>query len=104
MASSKLVQVEVCWASPERQVLKSLTVPPSSTIRDVLQVSGLLEEVPQIDLAKLDVGVFSERRNLTDRVRDGDRIEVYRPLIADPKEVRRRRAGQHQAGKRKKRG
>lgn len=102
MASNRQVRVEVAWASPERQVLKSLTIPASSTVRDALEASGLLDEVPEIDLAIADVGVFSERRCLTDLVRDGERIEVYRPLIADPKEVRRQRAGQHRPGKRKK--
>jgi len=89
---NKTVSVQVVYATPEKQVLKQITVPESATIEMTVALSGLLEEFPEIDLLKNDVGVFSERRQLGDVVRAGDRVEIYRPLVADPKEVRRRRA------------
>jgi putative ubiquitin-RnfH superfamily antitoxin RatB of RatAB toxin-antitoxin module len=100
MASKEKICVEVCWASPERQIVKSMMLPESATVRDAVVASGLLDEFPELDLEASDVGVFSERRKLTDAIRDGDRIEIYRPLIADPKEVRRQRAGQHKQRRR----
>ena len=89
---NKTISVQVVYATPEKQVLKKVAVPDSATVETVIIASGLLEEFPEIDLLKNDVGVFSERRQLGDVVRAGDRIEIYRPLIADPKEVRRHRA------------
>lgn len=80
------------YATPGKQVLKEITVPESTTIEMVIMLSGLSEEFPEIDLLKNDVGVFSERRQLSDVVYAGDRVEIYRSLVADPKEVRRRRA------------
>lgn len=86
------VAVQVVYATPEKQVLKNVTVPRHSTIEAVITLSGILIEFPEIDLLKNDVGVFSERRLLTDTVHAGDRVEIYRPLIIEPREIRRRRA------------
>lgn len=93
-SASKKISVQVVYATPEKQVLKEITLSESATIEMAIALSGLPEEFPEIDLMKNDVGVFSERRQLSDVVRAGDRVEIYRPLIADPKEVRRRRAQQ----------
>ncbi len=90
--ASKTISVQVVYATPGKQVLKEITVPESTTIEMVIMLSGLSEEFPEIDLLKNDVGVFSERRQLSDVVYAGDRVEIYRSLVADPKEVRRRRA------------
>ncbi len=90
--ASKSITVQVAYATPEKQVLKKIIVSEHATIETVITSSGLLEEFPEIDLLKNGVGVFSERRQLSDRVRAGDRVEIYRSLIADPKEIRRRRA------------
>ncbi len=90
--ASKSITVQVAYATPEKQVLKKIIVSEQATIETVITSSGLLEEFPEIDLLKNGVGVFSERRQLSDRVRAGDRVEIYRSLIADPKEIRRRRA------------
>ncbi len=90
--ASRSISVQVVYASPDKQVLKEITVPEYTTVEIAITSSGLLEEFPEIDLLKNDVGVFSERRQLNDSIREGDRIEIYRQLIADPKEVRRRRA------------
>jgi len=69
-----------------------LAVPDGSTLQEVILRSRILERCPDIDPAALSVGVFNRSRALDDRVRDGDRVEIYRPLLADPKESRRRRA------------
>lgn len=90
--ASKSISIQVVYATPEKQVLKEITVPESATIEMAITSSGLLEKFPEIDLLKNDVGVFSERRQLSDAVHAGDRVEIYRSLVADPKEVRRQRA------------
>lgn len=90
--ANKPISVQVVYATPEKQVLKKIIVSEHATIETVITSSGLLEEFPEIDLLKNGVGVFSERRQLSDVVRAGDRIEIYRPLVADPREIRRRRA------------
>lgn len=86
------IAVEVAYALPERQSLLSLSVSPESTVRDVIERSGILKTHSDIDLTKNKVGIWSRTVRLEERVRDGDRIEIYRPLIADPKDMRRRRA------------
>jgi uncharacterized protein len=86
------IAVEVAYALPERQSLLSLSVSPESTVREVIERSGILKTHNDIDLSKNKVGIWSRTVRLEERVRDGDRIEIYRPLIADPKDMRRRRA------------
>ncbi|TXF11139.1 RnfH family protein [Pelomicrobium methylotrophicum] len=84
--------VEVVYALPAIQRLKQLTVPPGTTVQQAIELSGILQDFPEIDLAKNKVGVFGKLTRLDAPLRDRDRIEIYRPLLADPKEVRRRRA------------
>ncbi len=94
-ASSAMVNsiaVEVVYIIPQEQVIINLQVPLGSTIEQVINYSGLLQRFPDIDLATGKVGVFNEIRALMDKVEAGDRIEIYRPLQADPKQARRRRA------------
>ncbi len=86
--------VEVVYALPDRQVIVALDVPADASIADVIAQSGLLEQFPEIDLGKNKVGVFGKLAKLTDTLYAGDRVEIYRPLIADPKEVRKKRAAQ----------
>ncbi|GAA4357615.1 RnfH family protein [Kangiella marina] len=86
------IDVEVCYALPEEQTLLSLQVMPEATIESIIVQSGILELYPDVDLAQTKVGVFSKLAKLTDTVHDGDRIEIYRPLLIDPKEVRKERA------------
>jgi uncharacterized protein len=75
-------------------------VPPGAKVRDAVQLSGMLERHAQIDLERQKLGIWGQSRGLDDLVRDGDRVEVYRPLTLDPKEARRRRQqGQAGAGK-----
>jgi len=89
-----MLTVEVIFATPEEQNLLVVQVPASSTIEHCIRVSGVLDLHPEIDLNHMKVGLFSQIKPLDHEVIDGDRIEIYRPLIADPKEVRRKRAAQ----------
>lgn len=89
---SELITVEVAYALPQRQSLLTVTVAPLSTVQQVIEQSGVLQQFPDIDLTAQKVGVWSRPVKLQDSVKAGDRIEIYRPLIADPKDLRRRRA------------
>lgn len=86
------IKVEVVYALPEKQYLLNVRLAQGSTVEQAIAASGILELRTDIDLAKNKVGVFSRPVKLTDTVNDGDRVEIYRPLIADPKELRRQRA------------
>ena len=88
-----LIRVEIAWAAPGRQLLRELRVPEGSTAFDVLWRSGVVQELG-LDAAALSLGIFGKpithpRRQV---LLEGDRLEIYRPLIADPKEARRKRA------------
>lgn len=84
--------VEVVYALPERQYLRQVTLPAGATVEQAIQASGLLELRHDIDLASNKVGIFSRPAKLQDLLNEGDRVEIYRPLLADPKELRRQRA------------
>lgn len=86
------LRVSVCYARPERQFLEELTLPRGALLRDALERSSLRAQAPELDLAQAKVGIFGKAKALDTPLRSGDRVEVYRPLIADPKESRRRRA------------
>jgi hypothetical protein len=86
------IHVEVIYALPETQPLLRVQLVEGATVNDAIRASGVLDAFPDIDLAKNKVGIFSKLVKLDERVRDKDRVEIYRPLIADPKEVRRKRA------------
>ncbi|ROR05743.1 RnfH family protein [Erwinia sp. JUb26] len=86
------IAVEVVYALPEKQYLYSVKVPEGSTVEEAIRASGLLDLRSDIDLNENKVGIYSRPVKLHDEVQSGDRIEIYRPLIADPKELRRQRA------------
>ncbi|EJJ6392691.1 RnfH family protein [Escherichia albertii] len=86
------IAVEVAYALPERQYLQRVKLQEGATVEEAIRGSGLLELRTDIDLAKNKVGIYSRPAKLSDIVHDGDRVEIYRPLIADPKELRRQRA------------
>ena len=86
------IRVEVVYALPERQYLRTVKLEEGSNVEQALLASGLLELRKDIDLKKNKFGIYSRPVKLADIVNDGDRIEIYRPLIADPKELRRIRA------------
>ena len=90
------LQLEVAYARPERQLIVKLSLPVGSTAREAGLQSGICSEFPDIDLAQQKLGVFGKAVPAEHVLRDRDRVEIYRPLQADPKEVRRRRA---EAGK-----
>ncbi|WP_439849904.1 RnfH family protein [Pseudomonas syringae] len=88
------IQVEVVYATPERQVLMTLDVPSGSSVREALALSGMSRAFPELDLAQCAVGIFGKVvANPAARLLEaGERIEIYRPLLADPMEIRRLRA------------
>lgn len=86
------IHVEVVYALPAAQPLLHVNLPEGASVEDAIRASGVLDAHPEIDLAKSKVGIFSKLVKLDEKVRDRDRVEIYRPLIADPKEVRRKRA------------
>lgn len=88
------ITVEVVFAKPGEQALEELRVPADATVEAVIRQSGFLERFPEIDLASNKVGIFGKATALTATLSDGDRIEIYRPLIADPKEARKKRAAE----------
>lgn len=87
-----MIQVEVIYALPHEQKLLKVDVPLETTLEEAIKISGILNKYPDIDLSINKVGIFSKLSKLDVVVRDKDRIEIFRPLIADPKEVRRKRA------------
>jgi putative ubiquitin-RnfH superfamily antitoxin RatB of RatAB toxin-antitoxin module len=93
-AGRAAITVEVVYALPDRQEVLSIKVPEGATIRQAVESSGILGKYPQIDLARNKVGIFSKLSKPDSVLRDRDRVEIYRPLIADPKEVRKQRAAE----------
>lgn len=89
-----MIQVEVAYATPEQQKIIVVRVPAGATVHDCIVRSNITEFFADIDLDQQKVGIWSKACKLDTTPRDGDRIEIYRPLTADPKEVRRRRAEQ----------
>jgi putative ubiquitin-RnfH superfamily antitoxin RatB of RatAB toxin-antitoxin module len=86
------ITVEVAYARPGEQVIVPLRLPEGTTIEGAIRRSGLLERFPEIDLGKNKVGIYAKIAKLDTTLREKDRVEIYRALIADPKEVRRKRA------------
>ena len=86
------ITVEVAYALPDEQVILSLEVPSDYVVEDAIKRSGILENYSQIDISTDKVGIFGKMCKLNAKLRDKDRIEIYRKLIADPKESRRQKA------------
>ncbi len=101
MENAELIDVEVAYARPDAQVILKLRVPQGTTLEQAVRESGILERFPDIDLARNQLGIFGKLNKSNATLRTGDRVEIYRSLIADPKEVRKQRAAE---GKRMKRG
>lgn len=89
-----MLEIEIVYGLADRQVLKNMTVAEGTTIREAALKSGLEVEFPGLDLQQAPLGIFGKVVKDETVLRDGDRIEVYRPLLIDPKEARRKRAGQ----------
>ena len=94
------LRVEVAYVEPGRQFLQAVELPAGATVADALAASGLAQQFPQLDLGNCKLGLFSRPATSVTLLRDGDRVEVYRPLVANPKDVRRARAGRAAAPKR----
>jgi putative ubiquitin-RnfH superfamily antitoxin RatB of RatAB toxin-antitoxin module len=91
------INVEVAYALPEKQVILPVNVELGTTIGGAIVQSGIMMEFPELDIENSDVGIFGKAATMTTVLADGDRVEIYRPLIADPKEVRRKRAAEGKA-------
>ena len=86
------MDVEVAYATPEQQVIVTLTLPEGGTVEQAIHASGLLNRFPEIDGTDIKAGIFGSVCKLDQPLKQGDRVEIYRPLLHDPKEARRQRA------------
>jgi putative ubiquitin-RnfH superfamily antitoxin RatB of RatAB toxin-antitoxin module len=90
-AEAESIEVEVAYAKPSLQRILKISVTPGTSAREIIQLSGIRDIFPEIEAEPI-VGIFSRKVSLDDTLENGDRLEIYRPLQADPKEVRRRKA------------
>ena len=90
----KMIDVEVVYALPDQQSLLSVKVEDNCTAIEAVKQSGIIEEYPEIDLETIKLGIFSKSCTSDHKLKAGDRVEIYRPLLADPKEIRKRRAAE----------
>jgi len=86
------IRVEVAYATPEKQVLLAVEVPAGCTVGEAIDLSGIRGEFPEMELNPRSIGIFSRKTSMEQALENGDRVEIYRPLIADPKEQRKQRA------------
>lgn len=91
---AELMTIEVCYALSTKQELVSVKLPAGATLAQAVEASGLLQKYPEIDLKKNKFGIYAKLSKADALLRDRDRVEIYRPLIADPKEVRKQRAAE----------
>jgi len=92
MANADDIDIEVVYALPEQAYVVPLKVKKTTTIRQAIELSGLLQQCPEIDLNQNRAGIYGRLKELDTELRAGDRVEVYRELKVDPKEARRKRA------------
>lgn len=98
MAEAGMLKVQVCYALPGECFVADLALPAGATLAQAVRESGVLLRYPDIDPTTQKIGIFGKARPADTALRDGDRVEIYRPLQADPKETRRRRAKHRSAG------
>ncbi|WP_235584471.1 RnfH family protein [Massilia sp. MS-15] len=91
-----MLHISVCYASANGEFLRPLTVAPGTTIGQAIEMSGVLEAYPDINLTTQPVGIYAKKKTLDTVLRERNRIEIYRPLVADPKESRRKRAARRE--------
>jgi len=91
------IRVEVAYARPEQQVILELEAARGITVGEAIDQSGIRRLFPEIDPGSQKVGIFGKAATLKTPLVEGDRVEIYRPLIADPKEARRKRAAEGKA-------
>ncbi len=99
MVENSMMKIEVAYALPEEQVIIPLQVEAGITVEQAIELSGIRDKFPDIDLATNKVGVFGKICKLDTPLKDRDRVEIYRKLIADPKESRRKRAEKKETAK-----
>ena len=99
MSSDQHITVEVAYALPKQQLIIPVHIPPQANAEAAIQASGILTKFPEIDLTVNQIGIFGKLTKLDTPLRNLDRVEIYRPLIADPKEVRKQRAADGKAMK-----
>ncbi|MCC2957374.1 RnfH family protein [Massilia sp. IC2-477] len=93
-----MLQVYVCYAKAGEEFLCPMKVVPGTTIGAAIEMSGVLEAYPDINLSTQPVGIYAKKKTLDTVLRERDRIEIYRPLVADPKDSRRKRAAKKEGG------
>ena len=91
------LHVAVCYATRAQEFLRELDVDAGTTIGAAIEASGVLAAFPDINLVTQPVGIFAKKKTLDTVLRERDRIEIYRPLVADPKDSRRKRAAKKEA-------
>jgi len=91
---AELISIEVVYPLAHKQEIFVVSLPEGASVRQAIEVSGVLQKYPEIDLTKNKLGVFAKLAKPDSPLRDRDRVEIYRPLIADPKEVRKQRAAE----------
>lgn len=96
---NKTIPVEVAYALPAQQIILKLQVEEGVSVEQGIMASGILQKFPEIDLAQNKIGIFGKLVKPDTILRERDRVEIYRPLFADPKEVRRQRATEGKAMK-----
>lgn len=90
--AERMIQVEVAAALPERQIVITLMVPAGTTLAEAVTLSGIAQQLPEMEVDPERLGIFGRVRSADSELSEGDRVEIYRPLTADPKEVRRQLA------------
>ena len=88
------INVEVAYAEPDKQLILPVNIDLGTTVGGAIVQSGMMMKFPDLDIENSKVGIFGKATKMTTVLQDGDRVEIYRPLIADPKEVRRKRAAE----------
>ena len=98
MAEPAELQIYVTYAKAQEEFIRPLRVAPGTTVGQAIELSGVLASYPEINLVTQPVGIYGKKKTLDTALRDRDRIEIYRPLVADPKDSRRKRAARKQSG------
>jgi len=94
---AEALQVYVCYATARDEFLRPMRVAPGTTIVQAIEMSGVLEAYPEINLSTQPVGIYAKKKTLDTVLRERDRVEIYRPLVADPKDSRRKRAAKKES-------
>ena len=88
------ILIEVAYALPEKQLIIPIKIKAGTTAEEAIKISGIAKKFPEIDLTQNQIGIFGKLTQLDHVLRERDRVEIYRPLTADPKEIRRQRAAE----------